>query len=120
MNVKTWNSLPADVQKVFNETLYSNPIWWPQVTISQEKVAIDLAIKYGYEIIQLSADEKQKWLDAAKPKYDSWSAEMKAKGLPGAEAIAKVIELMKKISLAKLAYGLRVKTSYRFATSKNL
>jgi TRAP-type C4-dicarboxylate transport system substrate-binding protein len=87
MNQNTWNSLPPDVQKVFDEL---SP--WAQKLLNDAADAYDedadsVFKAAGCEIINLSPEEKAKWIKATEPLIDEWIAEMNAKGLPGSEIV---------------------------------
>jgi TRAP-type C4-dicarboxylate transport system substrate-binding protein len=100
MNKKKWESLPADVQKVFTEV---SKEW-----VDKHGQAWDQADKDGYAfieklkhpVIKLSAEEQAKWQKAAAPVVDAYLAKTKAKSLPGQELIA---DIQKIISESKAA-----------------
>jgi TRAP-type transport system periplasmic protein len=87
MNLKKWNSLPPDIQKVLEE---SN-IWGKQETIkmldSEVKSAREWYVKNGMEIIQLTPQEKKKWEDYCMSRYMIVAKELDAKGYPATEAL---------------------------------
>ncbi len=100
MNKNKWNSLPKDVQKVFDD-------------VSQEWIAVagkawDDADAEGYKfstglgnkMIKLSAAEEDKWEAAVKPVAAGYIKAMESKGLPGKQAVQEVASLIKKHSRA--------------------
>jgi TRAP-type C4-dicarboxylate transport system substrate-binding protein len=46
----------------------------------------DLMVKRGAKIITLSKEEQARWAEKAKPLFDEYVKNTKAKGLPGEEA----------------------------------
>ncbi len=87
MNKDKWNALPPDIQKVFDEV---NREWiektgktWDEIDKSGREFTLGL----GNKIIQLSKEEDARWAQAVKPILDEYVANMKAKGLPGEEAL---------------------------------
>jgi TRAP-type C4-dicarboxylate transport system substrate-binding protein len=100
MNKQKWESLPADIQKIFTEV---NKEW-----VDKHGQAWDQADKDGYAfieqlkhpVIKLSAEEQAKWVAAVKPVLDSYLAKAKEKNLPGQELVA---DIEKMISESKAA-----------------
>ena len=87
MNKKKWNSLPKNVQDIIKQV---NKEWivktgeaWNQM----DKDALKLAISRGNEIIKLSPEEDARWAKAVQPVLAAYVKNMKAKGLPGEEAL---------------------------------
>jgi TRAP-type C4-dicarboxylate transport system substrate-binding protein len=88
MSKDKWATLPADVQKVFNEV---NEEW-----IAKHGAAWDEADKAGREFvtelkrefIHLPDAEQQKWKDAVKPILDAYVKAAKDKNLPGDKMLA--------------------------------
>ncbi len=93
MNLEIWNSLPPDVQKIFDEL---RP-WAQQLAhdnMDKEiKAGITIAKESGIEFIDLSPEEKERWVEAAKPVIEDWAVDMNAKGLPGTELVNYVRQL---------------------------
>jgi TRAP-type transport system periplasmic protein len=100
MNKQKWESLPADIQKIFTEV---SKEW-----VDKHGQAWDQADKDGYAfirqlnhpVIKLSAEEQQKWMQAVAPVLESYTAKTKEKNLPGKELIA---DIQKMISESKAA-----------------
>ena len=100
MNKKTWDSLPSDVQKVFDE-------------LSGEHLGADLngkiadrAVlgvlkkleKSGDTVTTLSPQEMEKWKNSAQPAFDIWLKSMEKKGLPGKKVLDEAYKLRKELS----------------------
>ncbi len=93
MNAKKWESLPADIQKIFDDV---NKEWivkhgqaWDQA--DQEGRDFIKSLTPPREIIPLSADEQAKWKKAVEPVLDNYVIAAKEKNLPG-EAFLKDLE----------------------------
>jgi len=96
MNKDKWNSLPADVQKTIEginkEWIDKTGKSWDEI----EKSGKEFTKKLGNKIISLSAEEHKRWTEAVKPILQDYVNAMKAKGLPGEEALAFCNETLKK------------------------
>ena len=97
MNKDKWNSLPADVQKIIEqvnqEWILKHCATWDEI----DKEGIEFTQKLGNKILPLSKEEDAKWVKAVQPMYDGYVNSMKAKGLPGAEALKFCQEELKKL-----------------------
>ncbi len=83
MNKDKWASLDADTQKIIREI---NEEWavkhaqaWDEADVIGRKFLTD----QGGEIIELSAEESAKWVEAAKPVLNGYVDETNKKGLDG-------------------------------------
>jgi TRAP-type C4-dicarboxylate transport system substrate-binding protein len=95
MNLNTYNNLPDDLKKIFDEK--TDGLTWCKrsgeayeafdAQTTQEIKDYDAKVG-NPPFYYLPADEKQRWLDKVAPVRDEWVNEMKAKGLP-AEAMLK-------------------------------
>jgi TRAP-type C4-dicarboxylate transport system substrate-binding protein len=97
MNKDKWKSLPPDVQKIIEKV---NEEWiektgkgWDE--IDQEGKAFTLS--RGNQIITLSKEEDAKWAKLVQPILSEYVANMKAKNLPGDEALKFCQEELKKL-----------------------
>jgi len=102
MNLKVWNSLPPDIQKIIDEeSIKVSPVnarGWDL----KEQEAIDLMKKTpGKEVIYISAQELEKWRAKVKPLYEKWIAEKEAKGLPGKKVFDEAVRLFQKYEKEK-------------------
>jgi TRAP-type C4-dicarboxylate transport system substrate-binding protein len=86
VNLKTWNSLPPDIQKIIDDT--TDDYWIDMV--DREEVLIDK--ERGQEALTkfpnikwttLSKDDLDKMAQMQRPLLDEWAAEINSKGLPG-------------------------------------
>jgi TRAP-type C4-dicarboxylate transport system substrate-binding protein len=96
MNKDKWNALPPDIQKIIEsvnkEFIDKAGKAWDEI----DKQGKDFTVKLGNQIIPLSKEEGEKWTKAVKPLLDEYVAAMKAKGLPGEEALKFCIDYLKK------------------------
>jgi TRAP-type C4-dicarboxylate transport system substrate-binding protein len=95
MNKDTWNSLSPDIQniieKVNEEYIPKMGALWDEL----DKSALDFVIKKGNKVISLPAEEQERWAKAVRPLLDDYVNRMKAKGLPGDEALKFCLERLK-------------------------
>jgi TRAP-type C4-dicarboxylate transport system substrate-binding protein len=96
MNWDTWNKLPADIQKVFED----NILWWGK-ELEKELFAADdigyaLAKQYGAEIINLPQSELDTFYAAVHQVCLNKMATLDAKGLPGTQIYNRIRELIEK------------------------
>jgi TRAP-type C4-dicarboxylate transport system substrate-binding protein len=87
MNLKKWNSLPPDLQKVLEDA----SVWGKEETAKtldgETKTAREWYVKQGMEIITLTPQEKKKWEDYTMSRYMMLSKELDAKGYPATESV---------------------------------
>jgi TRAP-type C4-dicarboxylate transport system substrate-binding protein len=87
MNKSKWNSLPPDIQKIFEqvsaEYLEKTGALWD----STDKIGVQFITEKGVKMIPLSKEEDARWAMAVKPLLSGYVDEMKAKNLPGEEAL---------------------------------
>jgi TRAP-type C4-dicarboxylate transport system substrate-binding protein len=96
MNKEKWNALPPEIQKIIEQV---NKEWiektgkqWDEI----EKAGREFTLKLGNQIIPLSPKENQRWAKAVRPIIDEYVEQMKAKGLPGEEALKFCLDELKK------------------------
>lgn len=87
MNKNKWNSLPADVQKVFTQVSEEYTDKVGALWDSTDKDGIAFIKTKGVKIIPLSKEEDARWAKAVRPLLDDYVAAMKTKGLPGDQAL---------------------------------
>lgn len=96
MNKKKWDSLPKDVQetieKINKEWIDKTGRTWDQI----DKEAKEFGLSHGHEFIPLSKEEDARWSQAVKPILAEYVASMKAKNLPGEEALNFCVDWLKK------------------------
>jgi TRAP-type C4-dicarboxylate transport system substrate-binding protein len=95
MSRKKWDSLPTDVQRVFEEV---SAEWIPKAAVvwdSSDEKARKYALDMGHTIIPLSDEENARWAEAVQPVISEYEKDAEAKGLPGKEYVATVRALIK-------------------------
>jgi TRAP-type C4-dicarboxylate transport system substrate-binding protein len=107
MNLQTWNSLPADMQKVFADNsdaahaqVYDEA--FAKGNEAMRQVIADAAKKAGKpDIFVPSPEERARIIATVMPVWDKWVADAQAKGLPSKAMLDDAIALVKKYSQAK-------------------
>ncbi|MBW2598582.1 MAG: TRAP transporter substrate-binding protein [Deltaproteobacteria bacterium] len=96
MNLKKWNALPKDLQKMIEEVSEE----WVGVHGDAWDKSDDEGRAYtlskGNEIIVLSEEENQRWAEAVRPVIENYISSTEKKGLPGKKAVAQVKDLLAK------------------------
>jgi len=95
MNKAKWDALPADVQKVMEDVSKEWIVKQGQTWDAIDKEGYEFSKKRGNKIIALSKKEDARWVAAVKPILDDYVKNMKAKGLPGDEALKFCIDYLK-------------------------
>ena len=94
MNQQKWNSLPADVKKVFEELTGDWAVEFTAKTRDiEEKEAEDAAKAKGVEFVIPSAEEKAKIQKLLMPVKESYATELEAKGLPGKKVLQELSKM---------------------------
>jgi TRAP-type C4-dicarboxylate transport system substrate-binding protein len=97
MNKEKWNALPPDVQKVIEavnaEWIEKTGKGWDEI----DKEGREFTLARGNQIISLSKEEDEKWAKLVRPILDEYVGNMKAKNLPGEEAVKFCQEELKKL-----------------------
>jgi TRAP-type C4-dicarboxylate transport system substrate-binding protein len=96
MNKKKWDSLPKDVQavieKVNEEWIEKTGKAWDEI----DKGGIEFTKAKGNQVITLSPQEDERWAKLAQPILSEYVQAMKAKGIPGDEALKFCLDWLKK------------------------
>ncbi|TET92337.1 MAG: TRAP transporter substrate-binding protein, partial [Desulfobacteraceae bacterium] len=90
MNKKTWNSLPPDIQNILDNLIMRYSFECATKYDADVKKSLEIGKSKGKVIYSLPAGELAKWEKKLVPVYDKWIADMKAKGLPGEEALREI------------------------------
>jgi TRAP-type C4-dicarboxylate transport system substrate-binding protein len=97
MNMDSWNKLPPDVQKVFDDMALEQCKWTGEYMDGHVKESVAWSKKnHNVEVITLSADEKAKWDKLLEPITSQWIEDAKSKGVPGDAIVTDIKALMKK------------------------
>lgn len=83
MNKNKWEQLPPDVKKVFEEYPFEEKYakMWNEIDIEGKKFAMEKGVKF----IQLSPDERERWMSAVKPVFDTYYQTMQSSGFSKTE-----------------------------------
>ncbi len=96
MNLDRWNSLPKDVQAVFEqvslEWIPKHGAAWDQ----SDKEGLEYSLSLGNKFIPLSAEENARWAQTVQPVTEAYIESMNKKGLPGKDYVDFVREQVKK------------------------
>lgn len=96
MNLKKWNSLPKDVQRVMEEVslewIGKHGKAWDSSDAEGRKFSLGL----GNKVISLSKEESARWAKAVQPVIEGYIKKAEGKGLPGGEYISTIKALIKK------------------------
>jgi len=100
-NKNKWNSLPADVRQVIDETAKSYIEPW---AIEWNKVDLD-GVKFfkeqGGQVVPIAEKEIQRWVKAVEPVIGDYKRDMIAKGFKGAEVDSWISFIKERISYWK-------------------
>ena len=98
MNKAKWESLPKEVQQVFEEvsleTIPKQAAAWDYIYNESRKFALSA----GHKMTLLSEEEGQRWVSAVQPVIDGYLAMANKKGLPGEEYVKFIQDSIKKYS----------------------
>ncbi len=83
MNLDVWNSIPKDLQKIITDTTEE---FHEETGIGlwdmQNEAAMDYAVnEQGMEVIDLSEEEAQRWIDLVTPIQDRYEADIEKLGI---------------------------------------
>lgn len=98
MNLDTWNKLPADIQKVFEDNYVWNNESFLNEMLKAEKGGYDFAKDKGHEFIELSPAEAEKLDTIIQSVCAEKAAGLDAAGLPGTAIFADISSLIEKYS----------------------
>jgi len=91
MNMDKWNSLPKDVQKVFDEMALQQCVWTGVYMDNHVNESIAWSKKnHNIEITVLPKEEKAKWDKLLEPIIGEWIKDAEAKGLSAKAIVADI------------------------------
>lgn len=97
MNKEKWDAIPPETQRIIEKI---NEEWiektgksWDEI----DKSGREFTLKLGNKIIPLSKEEDGRWTQAVRPMFDEYVKNMKAKGLPGDEALKFCMDRLKQL-----------------------
>jgi TRAP-type C4-dicarboxylate transport system substrate-binding protein len=96
MNKQKWDSIPKDAQaiieKINHEWIEKSAKVWDEI----DKQGQEYGASKGVKFVKLPAAEDARWAETVKPVINDYVAAMKAKGLPGDEALKFCQDWLKK------------------------
>lgn len=99
MSMKTWNKLPPDIQKVFNDI---NPEFGARAEFERslrlDAMALSDAEELGHTFIKNTPEEVAAWQEIVKPLHEKWITGAEAKGLPARAVYDEVKRLIREYS----------------------
>ena len=99
MNLDTWNSLPADIQEIFDAHSGEEFSAWAGMTMQGlDAGGLAIAEDLGNNIINLTPEQVAEWQAAAAPTIDQWIAEADEAGIDGTGLRARSLELIAEYS----------------------
>jgi TRAP-type C4-dicarboxylate transport system substrate-binding protein len=96
MNKKKYESLPPDIQKIFDEVGDEWVDIHGDVWVSADDEGLKYVKELGKNIHKLSPAQEQKWIQSISPIIVEYQMEMDKKGLPGKKAVNLLRELIAK------------------------
>jgi TRAP-type C4-dicarboxylate transport system substrate-binding protein len=94
MNQKSWDALPADLQKILTDVSAEWVDKHGQAWNQADQDGLAFVKELGREIITLSPEEEARWKAQVAPIVEKYLAQTAEKGLPGAEFLAEVQALI--------------------------
>lgn len=98
MNLDVWNDIPTELQDIIeevNEEFFVETA--SRLFLDMNESALNFAVEEtGQEIIELSDEEQERWLNKVRPLLEEWVTEMEAEGLPAREIYELTLELADK------------------------
>lgn len=99
MNLDTWNSLPPDIQEIFETVSAESVQAYGELLTQHTRSGLESAVENnGVEVFELSSEEEEKWLERLSTIVDDWIEKTEGDNLPGRQAVDIVRELDKKYS----------------------
>jgi len=100
MNMDSWNKLPADVKKVFDDLRVEQSEWTGTYMDNHVQKSIEWSKKtYDVEFIELAAGEKAKWDAELEPITNAWIKDAEGKGFPAGQIVEDIEALIEKHSM---------------------
>jgi TRAP-type transport system periplasmic protein len=97
MNENKYKSLPPDVKKLIDETtgdrwIEAMPVLWDK----NDEAGRQLALSKGLQVVPVSAEQRNKWREQAKPVIDQQIGELERQGIANARQI--YAEMVKQVA----------------------
>ena len=97
MNKAKWDSLPADIKKIFDETSREQALWTGKYVDDHVKESLKWSKeKYNHQVFKFSAKDEAEMQKQLKPIIDEYVKKVTAAGLPGEQILKDVYQLKNK------------------------
>jgi TRAP-type C4-dicarboxylate transport system substrate-binding protein len=90
MNKKVWDSLPSDVQKVFNDLSDWAQALWIKETDLSDQASLNFAKSQGAQMVTIDKAELNRIYKVSEPVFEKIAADLEARGKPGKKILAEV------------------------------
>jgi TRAP-type transport system periplasmic protein len=101
MNLDTWNSLPPDIRKVFEDSIPWVESESDRVMLEQEQETMEWAKGQGHEFIELPQEDLNKFYGILDQLALKKAADLDAQGLPGTKIFQETRRLIDEYNRAK-------------------
>ncbi len=100
MNERTWDRLSkADQEAIMSVSGLEGSIWFGKTCFDDSKIAAMKVIKEkNIKVTRVSPQERERWVELAKPIHKKYIADLEAKGLPARKVYEEANRLLKKYS----------------------
>ncbi len=93
MNKEKYESLPADLQKIIDDSMeFGRQDMIQSQEGCRESLHLSTWQASGTEVITLAVDEYEKWNAAVRPVFDAIAADLDSKGFPGTDLVNFALE----------------------------
>lgn len=97
MNKAKWDSLPADIKKIFDDSSREQALWTGTYVDDHVQEALKWSKeKYNHKLLKFSAKDQAEIKKVTKPMIDEYIKKVTAMGLPGEQIIKDVYQLKNK------------------------
>jgi TRAP-type C4-dicarboxylate transport system substrate-binding protein len=94
MNLKKWNSLPQDIQKIFDEVSAEWVIKHGEAWDASDQEGRKYTLSLGNKVVSLTIQEEGRWANAIRPVIDSYVNGATKKRLSGREYVETIYQFI--------------------------
>jgi TRAP-type transport system periplasmic protein len=98
VNQDSWNRLPQDIQKVFEDSIPWMNAKFDQLLLQTEQEGFDFAKAKGHEFIELSPEEMNKFYHIMEEIALPTTVKLDAQGIPGTKIFKETRSILKKLA----------------------
>ena len=97
MNLATYNNLPSDLRKMFNNVAEEASNKYIPMAVANDEHYMDIFIKDGGKVVNLSPAEQKRWIEVGKGPAEQWWLNLvKGKGIDGKPILKRFKKLIMK------------------------